>query len=431
MCFSQDDSLLATASGDQTSSVIDMATQTTVSILAHHTASLKQVRFQPGAANNSVLATSSRDGSIQIWDLRCKGTEGPVQRVHIPLDPTDNSLANGAPTRLSYGRAVNSIYEAHRSTIPSRSLQLLNSNDGPTRGEVPGRAGDVSVTAISFLPAGQEHLLLTASESNATVKLWDIRSLHRTRRNPPTALSSTALPRSHSQWRHFGISSLNISGDGSRLYSLCKDNTIYAYSTAHLVLGRSPELSTNSPPRRHHAATEQEGLGPLYGFRHPKLHVTSFYVKSALREAKNGKTEMLAVGSSDGCTILFPTDERYHRGQGVNPNMATIDCEPDKCRQPLSLPRLTQGEAPNGPRVLDDVPIYQNGTPLVRGHDREVGALTWTSEGELVTVGDDFLVRCWRSGDEARDLRTGGEEGGRRWGSGWAEVSASYDDDDE
>lgn len=427
MCFSQDDSLIATASGDQTSRVIDMATQTTISVLSNHTASLKQVRFQPGAANNSVLATSSRDGSVQIWDLRCKGIEGPVQNIQIPLDPLDAPLQPAAPSRLTYGAAINSIYQAHRSAAPSRNLPSLISTDGPTRGEIPGRAGDVSVTALTFLPVGHEHLLLTASESNATVKLWDIRSVQRPRR-PPTPLSSTALPRSHSQWRHFGVSSLNISGDGGRLYSLCKDNTVYAYSMAHLILGRAPDLDSRNPPRRHPLAREQEGLGPLYGFRHPKLHVTSFYVKSALREAKEGKAEMLAVGSSDGCTILFPTDERYHRGGGNAPTIPSSVAVDSDSEEPQLPPPRAQSDAP---RVVDDIPIYSNGTPLVRGHDREVGALTWTARGELVTVGDDFLVRCWREGDGARDLRTGGEEGGRRWGAGWAEVEGGWDDDEE
>ncbi|KFY14523.1 hypothetical protein V492_02570, partial [Pseudogymnoascus sp. VKM F-4246] len=166
---------------------------------------------------------------------------------------------------------------------------------------------------------------------------------------------------------------------------------------AHLILGRAPDLSAKNPPRRHPLAREQEGLGPLYGFRHPKLHVTSFYVKSALREAKNGKSEMLAVGSSDGCTILFPTDERYHRDGGstiapppATPSSSAMDSDSDD-GLPQLPPLRKQTDVLNAPRVADDIPIYYNGTPLVRGHDREVGALTWTAGGELVTVGDDFL----------------------------------------
>jgi len=93
---------------------------------------------------------------------------------------------------------------------------------------------------------------------------------------------------------------------------------------------------------------------------------------------------------------------------------------------------MRSSENSMGPAIRQDegIHISQYGTPLIRGHDREVGSLTWTSEGELITVGDDFMVRCWREGPEARDLRVGGEQGGRRWGSGWADVAESYDDDD-
>lgn len=82
MIFSEDDRLLATASGDQTARIVDMNTQTTLTILGNHSASLKQVRFQPGANNNSIIATSSRDGCVQIWDLRCKPDTGPRQQFH-------------------------------------------------------------------------------------------------------------------------------------------------------------------------------------------------------------------------------------------------------------------------------------------------------------------------------------------------------------
>jgi hypothetical protein len=45
-----------------------------------------------------------------------------------------------------------------------------------------------------------------------------------------------------------------------------------------------------------------------------------------------------------------------------------------------------------------------------------IRSLTWTADGELVTVGDDFLILCWREGEDARDLRTSGrlrEDDGR------------------
>jgi WD40 repeat protein len=430
MIFSQDDTLLATASGDQSARVVDMTTQATISVLQDHSASLKQVRFQPGTNSNSVLATSSRDGTVQIWDLRCKGNDGPKQRLYPLTDCT--SRTRSGTKQPSYGRPIYSLYDAHRYSYLSRNLtQPMAGNDLASRDEVSGRLGDISVTSLSFITEGQEHLLLTASEGDASVKLWDLRCLHN-KRKTQTAISVTRQPQNHSQWRHFGINSINVSGDGGRIYTLCKDNTVYAYSTSHLVLGHAPELALyNSTGRRLPPQVTREGLGPLYGFRHPQLHATSFYVKSALRKAKDGCSEMLAVGSSDGCAILFPTDERYfgHEQQLGGDTITTSRLAMSRQR-----PRLRRNGSVSGipARIEDSIPISAKGTPLIRGHDREVGSLAWTSQGALITVGDDFLVRKWHEeGEKARSLRTGGESEGRRWGCGWADVSEDYDQDDD
>lgn len=470
IAFSEDDYLLATASGDQTGKVIDMLTQTPISVLAQHTASLKQVRFQPGRGSSSVLATSSRDGSIQIWDLRCRNGAPPVQEI---LD-RPVSLGYRAPRKINSGCVVNSIYGAHGhpprhryQTRQNPNLRLTSlpssaatSSDIGSRGEVPGRIGEVSVTAIQFLHPGQEHLLLSASEADATVKLWDIRSLqngNKSHRNAyPTPVSHTRQPDSHLSFRPFGISGLALSGDGGRLYTLCKDNTVYTYSTAHLVLGHAPELSAQAglePPRRAKQPL-QSGLGPMYGFRHPSFHATSFYIKAAVRPARDGKPEMLAVGSSDGCPVLFPTDERYFRrdlgaGRGAPPN--GVD---EQRSGPMinlagrnsSLSGIDGGRGGRRPgltrtnsvttlsaRLNDSVPVYRPyGTALVRGHDKEVGPLSWTCDGKLVTVGDDYDVRCWAEGRErAADLRRGGEVNGRRWASGWADVGEEWQGDED
>ncbi|KAI0810659.1 WD40-repeat-containing domain protein [Xylaria sp. FL0064] len=445
--FSEDDYLLATASGDQTGQVIDMMTQSPVAYLGQHTASLKQIRFQPGQSNSSVLATSSRDGSVQIWDLRCSR---PVQDFQ-PSETRNTNLSFRLPPPKR-GCAINSFYHAHaRTSRQLRQSASIGPGDTPSRREIPSRSNDVSVTTLQFLPAGQEHLLLTACEADASIKLWDIRSIHSSRNKVPSPLSATAPPESHGQWRPFGISSLALGTDASRLYALCKDNTVYAYSTAHLILGHAPELSCRNgePPRRRHNAVTQQGLGPLYGFRHASFHATSFYVKCAVRPARDGRSELLAVGSNDSCAVLFPTQERYFQDElsGMMSNMSLDN----------STIATTAGAAPStstkrsaagvrGPlfrtnsatslsaRPKDSIPIIRTGTPLVRGHEREVGSVAWTNEGKLVTVGDDYYIRCWSEDrQQAADLRTGGETGGRRWACGWAETGGDWDisDDDE
>lgn len=440
LAFSEDDSRIATASGDQTGKVVDMMTQTPISVLSQHTASLKQVRFQPGAGAGSVLATSSRDGSIQIWDLRCHG--GPI--ADTLATERDAGLRFSAPRHITSGCAVNSFFAAHdamprhqtRSVgLTSTSTATADHADIASRGEVPGRISDVSVTAIHWLPGGRSHLLLSACEADASIKLWDIRAIHTSRHHrAPTPLGYTAPPTAHTAWRHFGISSLSLSSDATRLYALCKDNTVYAYSTSHMVLG--PASSELKRPR--HAPAEQLP-GPLYGFRHANFHATSFYVKSALRPSRDGRSEMLAVGSADGSPVLFPTDERYFDQAMRCAGALTASTDATLTTSHLSRP----GSSLSGivrAAVKEDIPIIRTinevsyGAPLVRGHTKEVGSLAWCRDGSLVSVSDDYLVRCWREGDrgvKARDLRIGGEGEGRRWGCGWASVEEEWDRDEE
>lgn len=479
LAFSEDDQRLATASGDQTGTVVDMMTQTPLSILGQHTASLKQVRFQPGRGQGHVLATSSRDGSVQIWDLRCHGGS----TLEYVAFEREQGLRHSAPRTPSAGCVVNSFFGAHeampRHQTRSKGLSSLSATtatidhaDVASRGEVPGRLGEISVTAIQWLPTGREHLLLSACEADASIKLWDIRAIHTSKNHrAPTPLSYTAPPTSHTNWRHFGISSLSLSSDASRLYALCKDNTVYAYSTSHMVLGHSPGFSTSggssfaTTKKSKHAPAEQLP-GPLYGFRHSSFHATSFYVKSALRPLRGGNSELLAVGSAGGSPILFPTDERYFKWEMEagcllasntnNPDAtmsfssatsssntsAALNTGSDR-RPTATLARTTSiSGISNGLRASnkDDIPIIRAvndvsyGTPLVRGHSREVGALAWSNDGHLVTVSDDYLIRCWRgddSGVSARDLRVQGEAEGRRWRCGWADVEAGWDADED
>ncbi|KAL9016586.1 MAG: hypothetical protein Q9185_006089 [Variospora sp. 1 TL-2023] len=453
LAFSPDDMLLATAAGDQTSQIIDMPSQRSVYTLAAHQATVKQIKFQPGSAN--VIATSSRDGSVRLWDLRCKGSDAPVRELRISLNgPSDGQTTTNGPRRMTFARCVDSIidahlYRGHPSMVVSQASMSNETYDMPTRNQTHTRHGDHSITSLCFLPAGREHLLLTASEANANVRLWDIRTTYSHRRNiEPIPLSSTRQPDSHTQHRTFGITSLAMSGDSARFYAYCRDNTVYAYSTNHLILGHAPELSTISSNTsttssirrsRFSRTAEKEGLGPIYGFRHPLFHATSFYVKLAVRPAKDGKSELLAAGSSDGCAVLWPTDERYMRNR--NPRIrdaATISTPrlgysnpyatpPPSSSAPSACPSLPQ--TTSHARLNDTVPMYTHGTPLIRGHELEVTGLSWAHGGELVTVSDDCTARCWREDQsKARELRECGEGQGKRWECGWAEVGQGWDD---
>lgn len=406
--FSSDDSYLAAGSGDQTAQIVDVRTQQTLSVLAKHKSSVKQVRFQPG--DDKIVATSSRDGAVQIWDLRCKGGDLAVH----------SAWGSDAP----YASVVRTLAAAHADMgLPSSAATRV----APTgKMEAISRRNDVSVTALSFLPEGRQHLLLTASDASTCVKLWDIRGRY-SLRGPAIPIATTRHPESHNKHRHFAINSLTLSGDASRLYALSKDNTLYAYSTNHLILGTAPELSAASSTKQKYCQVGQEGLGPIYGFRHGKFHAGSFYVKASLRKAFDDKSEMLAVGSTDGCPVLFPTDETFLKRERPYREDDSDDL-PDITPHSVLRPSLSRSTSTRSP---DTIPIYEHGTPLVRGHDAEVTSVSWARNGSLISVGDDHRVRRWIEGSHAKELRTGGEGEGRRWQCGWAAVSESYDDDDE
>ncbi|PWY72231.1 WD40 repeat-like protein [Aspergillus sclerotioniger CBS 115572] len=411
--FSSDDMLLATASGDQTALVIDMATQTPVYCLSNHVSSVKRVQFQP-AANNKVLATCSRDGNVNIWDLRCKGFDRPSLQARCSLESDAESTAGAITSKTAFPQVLSTIHGAHAWTSQTSML------------EPQARRSDITVTSLSFLPPGRENLFVTASSTNACVRLWDLRTAHNNRRGRPVLpLATTRQPDSHVKYRGFAVTSMALGGDGARLYTLCRDGTVYTYSTSHLVLGSAPELSLNNNRPRRSGGSDKEGLGPLYGFRHPRLQVATFYVKVGVRKAAGDKPEMLAAGSADNCAVLFPTDERF-----LSKDQKTTTEDDFLPPMPSSSTRSSLRRAISG-RVEDTVPIYQSGTPLVGGHVKEVSAVSWTVDGELITVSDDYSARCWREGSEARDFRTSGEAEGKRWRCGWAETKDSYDDEDE
>ncbi|KIW59990.1 hypothetical protein PV05_00246 [Exophiala xenobiotica] len=418
--LSQDDALLATASGDQTCRIIDMKRQMSTHTLVGHTGSIKRVQFQPGSGNN-LLATCSRDGSVCLWDLRCASAKGSTMF---------KELRRESSAFLDCSREVNTINDirdAHtaRDSILSKGRRQQN--------PVSAR-NDFAVTTCAFVSESRSHLLVSASENDAIIKLWDMRTSYKQRSGKPNPISSSTEPQSHQNHRQFGVTSIAMSTDGSRLYSLCRDHTIYAYSTAHLVLGSAPEMSLSSSSSRPSRQPRQaaRGLGPLYGFRHPALRLQTFYDKLAVRHRASDTTEMLAAGSSEECAVVFPTDEQYLNvsARRRRPHSGSAILAPRMVRTSSTA---TLSSSRQGMSNADgDCPIYYHGTALVNAHRKEVTAVAWTQNGNLVTTSDDYTTRCWREdADKARALRLNTDRDVGRHHSGWADVSRGYDDEED
>lgn len=375
---------LATAAGDRSARVLDVMSQSPlVNLTGGHESCLRQVKFQPGENGGHILATSDRTSKIQIWDTRYKRAACSIpEEVFVSPDGTVLSES----TSSNFGDPINTVWSAH-----SRKHEHNN---------------PASVTSLQWLHPGQSHLLLSASEADSTIKLWDTRYIGYTRDARPKPLSLTAPPADHVR-RPYGITSMALNTDASRLYSVCKNGTVYAYSTSHLVLGHGPELGRLETPRPRNGR-EAAGLGPLYGFRHDRLKVNTFFIKCAVLPSPVLGTEMLAVGSSDSCPLLFPTDE-----SAIRANWALNPSPEDNAAQP-------------------ETPIVRNGTPLAEGTSREVSSVKWTADGDLVSLSDDYSIRFWgRDAERARFLRGCGDFGGERFGCGWADVEAGFDAEDD
>lgn len=405
LAFSDDDLRLATACGDKTGKVVDVATQAVaVELEGGHEDSMRQITFQPGQTNGNVLATSDKAGRIRIWDLRC------------PSVPTGSfshrTLAGNITRRTAPGvgtaQSTNCIRLAHSRTVH-------------------GVTSAASVPALHWFPGGRSHLLLSASEANAAIKLWDTRYIKPRRHAEDVALATTAQPRTHA-WRSYGITSLALSTDAARLYAVCRDSIVYAYSTAHLMLGTAPDLAMPAGGPKHRP-TGQDGLGPIYGLRHDALRVNSFYVKCAMRQSADPTREILAVGSSESSPVLFPTDERYMLSSFAESSHIPSSSTTTAPRTPHTRAVSSAAQSPS-----PLLPIYSSGgTALIRGHSREVTTLSWSTEGRLVTASDDYIVRHWQEDEgRARHLRQIGEFGGERFMCGWADVGEDWDlEDDE
>lgn len=452
--LSADDRLLATGSGDQTARIIDVMTRHTIHTLLGHTASVKHVKFQPGSSNN-VVSTCSRDGSVKIWDLRCNTGNGPRGEYQVSsAAPADSASSLYPPSSVSDEPSSPGLTEPEHppNVIPDCTQTLRNAHTvrSPPYTHIarkartqPGavaptlitgtssRKGAVSVTAMSWLDAARPHLLMTGSEANACVSLWDIRGKMNNRRTHAIPVSATLEPGKHAASRSWGIASMVLSPDTNRLYTLTKDSTVYVYNTQHLILGAAPEFKPAQPDDKYQSPGEAQcGLGPRYGFRHPNLDISSFYAKLAIRPAGPNHRELLAVGSHEKCAVIFPTDERYQRNRIGN----TAGRSPELRAVLKYIEKHFERPPPSffDKWAKDTCDIYDHGTALFRGHDGEVTDVCWTTDGELVTVSDDDTARIWREDEKlARKMRTMDmRDAAESYGWAWSEVVEEWDDDE-
>lgn len=398
LTFSSDDRLLCSGGGDQTARIIDMRSQKTILILNEHRSSLRQVLFQPG--NDNIVGTSSRDGTVLIWDLRCE-TRNPT-RVISGYDTAWRDYDRTLPQ----GKSIHSI-----KTVLSPAAAAANARRAvPT---TPSNRNLPSITSMTFLNTSQPNLLLTASDDTSKLALWDLRFRARSRSATSGAsipVSTSAPIPSHARHRDWGITSLTLSSDFARCYAMCRDNTIYTYSTAHIALGAASSVFANPDQSISHRArpAPSEGALPLYALTNPALHVSTFFVRGAIRRPGPDAPELLATGTGDPTPLLFPTDERLLRttpraSAGYHAPTPTPTPAPQLATPPASSPAsapsksLSRAVLANA-QAANPFPTYVAGTALMGAHSGDVTAVAWSADGALCSIADDCTARVWREG---------------------------------
>ncbi|KAK3183628.1 hypothetical protein Dsin_030914 [Dipteronia sinensis] len=225
ICWIKEDNNILTASGDQTIKVWDAQEKKCIGVLMGHKGSVKSVCSHPTNSgiflefyylqkvfsffekqncnvnchcSSDLVVSGSRDGSFNIWDLRCNNSS-----------KSRNSEVCIAPSAAVKG--------AHLSSQAKRIRR--------------GKAASMSITSVLYLK--DEVSIATAGAVNSVVKFWDTRNLkaHVTQACPYPKSSTVKERRLH------GISSLSQDLNGVFLTASCMDNRIYLYNVLQLEKG--------------------------------------------------------------------------------------------------------------------------------------------------------------------------------------------------
>lgn len=200
--FLRDDSRVATASGDGSVRIFDVATTYRVAVINAARGSVKSVRSQPG--HESILATASRDGSIRLFDLRAPTVPG---RGHSRSQPSQIPVL-----------AIDDAHPASGSAgEPSGKRRKIAAKSG------------ASVTCLAW---EKEMELISGGAADGAVKLWDVRNAG------GSSCLEEAIPGFEGRCsRAYGVASLHVAGQ--RLAVSCTDSTVYLYEANALGLGYS------------------------------------------------------------------------------------------------------------------------------------------------------------------------------------------------
>ena len=199
------DSKIVTASGDQSVCISDVRTREVTHRLKGHYGSVKSVCVSP---NSNILASSSRDGSVRIYDCRCdpeKACVASLPKIHV-IKKCIKPPVPSPPLTWGSSTPLPASGQGLRPSTPITTANLRNVGRQKPRWKTV-KVNQCSVTGVAF-GRNDVNTLLTAGAVDGLVKVWDIRRAGSKRPSPVQI---------YSDGQRHGVTSIDIDPSGTQL----------------------------------------------------------------------------------------------------------------------------------------------------------------------------------------------------------------------
>jgi WD40 repeat protein len=401
IAFSPDGSLIATASGDRTVRISEVATGIHRTMLRGHDDEVGSVAFSP---DGSLIATASDDRTVRTWDTATwthrttfNGHGDSVRSVAFSPDGSLIATASRDDTARTWDTATGTqrvTFNGHRTWVrrvafsPDGSLIATASRDNTvclwdttgTRRTILEHSDGVN--SVAFSPDGS--LIATAS-LDSSARIWDT----------VTGTTSRML-KGHTD----GVRDIAFSADGTLIASASRDGTVYLWDTATWaqrsklqVAARSPVKCVAFSPDGSLIATASENLNPrIWNASKGSSRVArtlTGHGNSTTAVAFSPDGSLIATASDDHTARIWDTATETHRTtlKGHNGAVRDVAFSPDG-----SL--IATASSDTTVRMWDTATGSHRST--ITGHIRKVNAVAFSPDGSLIaTASDDGTARIW------------------------------------